>query len=425
MKKVFIFFSLLLMAVENYGQSPKTINLDDCYKLARQQYPLIKQHDLIEKAKDYSIQNASKGYYPQFSVNGQATYQSAVTTIPMGALPKPFNDISFPVPSKDQYKVTGEVDQMIYDGGAIKYTKQADDANAKIQQQNLEVELYALKDRVNQVFFGVLLMDEQLKQNVLTQKDIQSSIDKIQEGVNNGTATINNVYEFQATLMQQQQNKIQLQASRKAYLDMLGVFTNQQLDENTILQTPHSVAVSDSIKRPELMLYDAQKRSYNIQDYILSASNSPRFSFFFQGGYGRPGLNMFDNTFQPYYISGFRFSWMLGGYYTLKNQRQILEINRKTTDIQKETFLFNTNIALKQQNSDIQKLRALIEKDNEIISKRTEVKNASKVQMENGVVTVHEYISQLDAEDQARQNLLLHQVQLLLAEYSYLNTTGN
>src|ERR1017187_9897275 len=151
MKKVFIFFSLLLMAAESYGQSSKTINLDDCYKLARQQYPLIKQHDLIEKTKDYSIQNASKGYYPKFSVNGQATYQSAVTAVTLGALPKPFNDISFPVPSKDQYKVTGEVDQMIYDGGAIKYTKQADDANAKIQQQNLEVELYALKDRINQV----------------------------------------------------------------------------------------------------------------------------------------------------------------------------------------------------------------------------------------------------------------------------------
>lgn len=424
MKNILILFSLLFMGFAGYGQS-KTINLEDCYKLARQNYPLIKQHDLIEKTKDYSIQNAAKGYYPQLNINGQGTYQSAVTAISVSGLPPAFSHLSFPTISKDQFNVHGEVDQTIYDGGVIKQQKQSDVANANIQEQNVEVQLYALKDRINQIYFGVLLIDEQVMQNDLTQKDIQSSIDKMQEGVNNGTATSANVAELQAELLQQQQNKIQLQSSRKAYLDMLGVFINQPLDENTTLQIPISVMQSDSIKRPELSFYDFQKKSDEVQEKILNSANRPKFSFFFQGGYAMPGLDAFDIDPALYYITGFRLSWSLGGYYTMKNQKQILEIDRQNIDVQKETFLFNTNITLKQQNSDIIKLRAMIDKDIEIIGKRTEVKDASKAQMENGVVTIHEYISELDAEDQAKQSLNLHQIQLLLAEENYKNTTGN
>jgi outer membrane protein TolC len=425
MKNITILFFLLLMITDGYGQSSKTIQLEECYKLAKQQYPLIKQRDLIEKTKDYTIQNAAKGYYPQFSINGQGTYQSTVTEIAISGLPPAFSHLSFPVLPLEQFNIHGEVDQTIYDGGVIKQQKQSDLANANVQQQNVEVQLYALKDRINQLYFGTLLIDDQVKQNDITQKDIQNSIDKMQAAVTNGTALQSSVDELQAELLQQQQNKIELQANRKAYLDMLGVFTNQQYDENTTLEIPGSVTTSDSIKRPELLFYDFQKKSDDAQEKILNATNRPKFSFFAQGGYALPGLNAFDVDPALYYITGFRLSWNLGGYYTLNNQKQILEIDKQTIDVQKETFLFNTNIILKQQSSDMVKLHSMIDKDNDIIAKRTEVKNASKSQMENGVVTIHEYISQLDAEDQAKQSLLLHQIQLLLAEYSYQNTTGN
>jgi len=425
MKNILLLFSLLLLGYNGYGQSPKSISLDDCYKLARQNYPLIKQHDLIEKTKNYSIENAAKGYYPQVNFNGQATYQSAVTEIAISGLPAAFSHLSFPTLPLEQFNLHGEVDQTIYDGGVIKQQKQSDMANADAQQQNVEVQLYALKDRINQLYFGALLIDEQIKQNDLTQKDIQSSIDKMQAGVTNGTALQSSVNELQAEVLQQQQNKIELQANHKAYLDMLGVFTSQQYDTNTTLQIPISVAISDSIKRPELSLYDFQKKNDDVQEKILNSANRPKFSFFAQGGYALPGLNAFDVNPALYYITGFRLSWNLGGYYTLNNQKQILEIDKQNIDIQKETFLFNTHVTLKQQSSDIIRLRSMIDKDEEIIAKRLAVKEASKAQMENGVVTIHEYISELDAEDQARQSLNLHQIQLLLAEESYQNTTGN
>ena len=422
MKKTLLPIAILAVFVSN---AQSTLTIDSCYALARQQYPLIKQKGLIDKTKDYNVSNASRGYLPQVNFNGQVTYQSAVTTIPLSGLPKPFNDINFPTPPKDQFNIHGEVDQPIYDGGVIKRQKEVQEVSAGIQDQNIEVQLYTLRDRVNQIFFGALLIAEQLKQNALTQKDIQNSIDNVQAGVTNGTALSSSLDELQAELLQQQQNEIDLKASRKAYLDMLSLFINRTLDENTVLQTPHTMAVSDSIRRPEMSFYEFEKKNDDVQEKLLNAGNLPKFSFFFQGGYALPGLNGFDVSAQPYYITGFRLSWNLGGYYTLKNQKQILAIDRQSIDVQKDDFVFNTRVTLKQQGSDMLKLQQFISLDKEIVSKRDVVTLASKAKLDNGALTVHDYINELDLEDQAKQALLLHQVQLLMTEYEYQNTSGN
>lgn len=422
MKKLLLLTVVHFAAIIVNGQG---LTLDSCYARARNQYPLIVQKGLIEKSKDYNVSNAAKGYLPQLNFNGQATYQSAVTAITLSGLPPQFSNLKFPTPTKDQFNVHGEIDQTIYDGGMIKQQKDAQVASANIQEQNVEVQLYALRDRVDQVFFGALLIDEQLKQNILTQKDLQNSINQVQAGVNNGTALVSSLDELQAELYQQQQNEISLSASRKAYMDMLGLFINKQLDENTVLEKPRSLVTSDSIHRPELSFYDYEKKNDDVQDKMLDVNNRPKFSFFFQGGYAMPGLNAFDVNPQPYYITGFRLTWSLGGFYTLNNQRQLLNIDKQTIDVQKQDFLFNTRLDLKQQSADMIKLQQMIYKDHDIIGKRTSVKNAAKAQLDNGVITVHDYISDLDAEDQAKQNLLLHEIQLLMDEYNYQNTTGN
>ncbi len=423
MKKLILISAVSIISVFAEGQTSLTI--DSCYARARQQYPLIKQKGLIDKTKDYNVSNAAKGYLPQVNFNGQATYQSAVTTISLSGLPKAFSGIDFPTPPKEQFNVHGEVDQTIYDGGVIKQQKQSQVTSADIQNQNIEVQLYALKDRINQIFFGTLLIVEQLKQNALTQKDVQSNIDKMQASVNSGTALSSSLEELQAELLQQQQNEIGLKASRKAYLDMLSLFINKPLDENTVLETPRDMTVSDSVHRPELSFYEFQKKNDDVQERMLNASNRPKFSAFFQGGYALPGLNGFDVNPAWYYITGLRLSWSLGGLYTLKNQKQLLDIDRQSIDVQKDDFIFNTRITLRQQSADMIKLQQLISKDKEIIDKRTAVKNAAKAQVDNGVITMHEYLTQLDAEDLAKQNLLVHQVQLLMDEYSYQNISGN
>jgi outer membrane protein TolC len=206
---------------------------------------------------------------------------------------------------------------------------------------------------------------------------------------------------------------------------MLGLFINQPLDETAVLEKPQSQVPADSVRRPELLLYDYQKRTYDIQDKLLRSGILPKLQFFAQGGYGRPTLNLFKTDFSFYYIGGLRLNWSLGDLYTYKNNKRLTAINRKTLDVQKETFLFNINITLKQQNTDIAKYTALIGKDNDIVVLRESVKNAAAAQLANGVIAAHDYITQLNAEDQARQSLLLHQVQLVQAQYNYKTTSGN
>ena len=403
------------------AQSP-SLTISACYRLARQNYPLIKQRDLINKTKDYTVSNASKGYLPALSINGQATYQSAVTNFPF-KLP----GLTFPQYSRDQYKMYGELDQVIYDGGAIKNQKETAEANQVIQQQSLEVQLYALYDRVNQLFFGALMVNEQLKLNDLLRQDLQNGVDKEKAMLANGVAYRSSVDELSAQLLQAEQSRDELKATQKAYLDMLSLFINSKLDENTLLEKPIEVqpAASENISRPELQSFDYQKKTFDLQDKLLTTQLLPKLGLFAQGGYGRPGLNFLNNNFSWYYIGGLKLSWNLGSLYTLKNQKQLLNIDKQSLDVQKETFLFNTSITQKQQNEDIEKYNALVKKDDAIIELRESVKKAASAQLENGVLSAHDYINEVNAEDQARQNRTLHQMQLLQAEYSYQNTVGN
>lgn len=388
--------------------------------MAKQNYPLSKQKELIEKSRDYSVENASKGFLPQLNFAGQATYQSAVTELPIH-----IPGVSIPELNRDQYKIYGEIDQPVTDAITIRQQKDLLKASAVIEDQSLEVELYKLKDRINQLYFGALLIDEQLAQNELLKKDIENGIAKTTAAVANGISYKSNLSILKAELLKNNQHSIELKASRKAYIEMLGLFINQPLGEETQLEKPQPKILSENINRPELTLFDYQKKSIDIQNKLLTSKNIPHIGLFFQEGYARPGLNFLTNSFDFYYIGGVRFSWSVSGFYTLKKERRILDINRSLIDVQKDVFMFNTGLAVKQQSDEMKKLEDLISVDTDIISLRTEVKNAANAQLENGVITANDYLREVNAEDQARQNLLLHQVQLLIAQYSYQNATGN
>lgn len=410
-------------AIKGYGQQPEKLTISEVYRLARQNYPLIKQRDLIKKTKDYSVSNAGKGYLPVLSVNGQATYQSTVTTFPFTL---PVKGFTLPQYSKDQYKAFAEIDQVVYDGGIIKNQKQNAQANEAIQQQSLEVELYAIYDRVNQLFFGSMLIKEQLKQNDLLRLDIQNGIDKTKAMVAGGTAYRSSVDELSAQLLQIGQSRSELLSAQKAYLQMLSLLINKTLDENTQFEKqPAFVSSQDTIRRPEMVSYDYQKKTFDLQNKLLNAQLRPRLGLFVQGGYGRPALNPLSNDFAWFYIGGLKLSWNFGSLYTLKNQRRLLDLGKETLDIEKETFVFNTQLSQKQQNTEIEKYLEVIKLDDAIISLRESVKKAAQAQLENGMLSAHDFIDHVNAEDQARQNMILHQVELLQAQYSYQNIIGN
>lgn len=414
---------LFLLAPLIPHAQPKQLTIDSCYSMAKRNYPLIKKQGLIARSSRYSLENATKLYLPQLTVNGQATYQSQTISF-SDALPS-IPGVAFPTIDKDQYKIQAELSQAIYDGGVTRYQKALILANEQIQQQSLEVNLNSLKDRVTQIYFSVLLINEQLKQNEIRKSDLQGALDKVNAAYANGTAYRSNVDELKAAIINSDMTAITFRANRKAFMDMLALLIGQAVDESTVLILPEQLPPAPGIDRPELKYFDLQKKSFDIQEHQLRSVYTPRLSAFVQGAYGRPTLNIIKNEFGPWWIAGIRLNWSLGSLYSLNNNKRLLEIKRQNLDIDKETFLFNTRITLTQQNADIQKYSDLLEQDNAAIELLTAVVQSAKAQLDNGVITVHEYIAKLNEENLAKQTRIVHNIQLLEAQYNFKNTSGN
>lgn len=418
------FIVFLILALSVHGLFAQSLTIDQCYELARKNYPLIKQKELLIRSMEFTIANAQSGYLPQVAIYAQATYQSEVTRLP--TVPGVSTPLVEPL-SKDQYKIYGEINQSIYDGGAIKNQATIQSANTLVEQQKLEVELYKIKERINQIFFGVLLMDAQLAQVNLLKEDLKTSLAKTESAIRNGTAFKTNADILQAEILKSDQRIIEMNATRKGYLDMLGYFINQPLESGTALEKPNVVLFEKTgdIKRPELRLYQFQSDLLGAQYKANTTRNVPKLGFFVQGGYGRPALNVLKNEFDTYYLGGFRMNWSLSGFYNSKRDKQLLDVNTQVVNSQKDFFLFNTNLTLKQQSQEVDKLVQLMAVDNQIIDLRTRIKNTAKSQHENGVISTNDLLRELNAEDAAKQNLLLHQVQLMLAQYNFQTTSGN
>lgn len=402
------------------GTQATRLTIWEAYRLAREHYPSSRRRDLIALTRQYTVENAARGYLPQLSFSGQATEQSAVTNIPIKV-----PGFSLPTYSKDQYKVFGEIDQVIYDGGLIRNQQDAARVEALIDDKSLDVELHAVFDRINQLYFGALLLDEELEQNRLLQQDIQNGIDKTKALVDNGTAYRASLDEPQAQLLQAGQSRTELELTRKAYLDMLSLLTGVTLDPRVPLAAPPDLILQETISRPELLLFEYQKRSYDLQEQIAASQLRPRFGLFLQGGYARPGLDMLSNDFSWYYIGGVRLTWNLGSLYTLKRTRLLAETGRRSLDIQKETFILNTQLQQQQARAAVVEYATLMRDDDKIIRLRTAVKDAAFAQLSNGVLSTHDYLTQVIAEDQARQGLILHRVQWLQSEYDYQTIVGH
>lgn len=412
-----VFLSIVLSAP---GLLAQQLTIDQCYELARKNYPLIRQKELLVKSMEFTVANAQSGYLPQVSLYAQATYQSEVTRLP-GAI-----TLVEPL-SKDQYKVYGEISQNVFDGGVIKSQTAIQRANTLVEQQKLDVELYKIKERINQIFFGVLLMEAQLAQVGLLKKDLHTSLAKTEAAIRNGTSFKSNADILQAELLKSDQRMIEMRTARKAYLDMLSYFINQAIAEDAVLEKPTPVlsGQNQSIRRPELTLYQFQRELLSAQHKASSSRNLPKLGLFVQGGYGRPALNLLKNEFDYYYLGGLRLNWTLTGFYNSKRDKQMLDVNAQVVNSQKDVFLFNTDLTLRQQNQEVTKLRELIQVDNQIIVLRTRIKNTSQSQYENGVISTSDFLRELNAEDTAKQNLLLHEIQFMLAQYNYQTTTGN
>ncbi|HQS54529.1 MAG TPA: TolC family protein [Sediminibacterium sp.] len=415
-------FLMLICAIELPAQSViSKLNLEQAYQLARSNYPLIKQKDLISKTAFLTIENINTAYLPQLSVNGQASYQSDVTSINI-----PIAGASIVPMSKDQYKIWGELNQLIYDGGIIKNQKQFQERSNLIDDQKLEVELYKLKDRINQLYLGLLLIEAQISQAKLLNQNIQIGLKTVNAQLASGTVFKSAALVLEAQLLQTDQRIVELKSNKLALSKVLGLFINQQITEATLLEKPEMNDLLDAtIDRPEIKLYAYQDSLLYIQNQLVSAKSIPKISLFAQGGYGRPGLNMLNNDFALFGIGGVRLNWSLSNLYTRKREHQVVALNQKINEVQKDVFVFNTTAQLSQQLEEVKKLQALSNIDQKIIDVRTNITAASKAQLQNGVINSNDYLREVNAEDQTRNNYLLHQIQLLQAKINYKTIKGN
>ncbi len=429
MKRTFLITSWLLIMLSTVHC--ETLTLENCRERAKTNYPLIQQYGLIEQITRFNIANANNGYLPQLALSAKATYQSDVTSLPqgmidmLGNMPKPV--VVTPL-SKDQYQLSLEVNQSIWDGGNINAQKKAMLASEAVEKQNVEISLYAINDRVDQLFFGIMLLDEQLKQNQILQTELQTNCSRIEAYMKNGVANQSDVDAIKVEQLNALQKEAELKNTQLAFRVMLAAYTRSVIDDRTVLikpEVPLTGAMDMSNRRPELKMYSLQNQLFETQKSTIYSSNLPKFGAFIQGGYGRPAFNMFNNSFNPFYIGGVRMTWNFSGLYNQNGNLKKLELNQKMIDVQRETFLFNTDLKSKQQKIEIQRLEAVITKDDDIIRLRESIKKSAQAKLDNGTLAVTDLIREINAENQAKQVKALHEIQLLVAVYQLKNNLNN
>ena len=427
----YIFLLLLalgFLSTPAFGQ----LSIDQCQEKARKNYPQIKQYSLIEQTGAYNISNANKGYLPQLSFSAQATYQSDVTEIPasLGQMLSQLTgqNITIASMSKDQYKMVAELSQTIWDGGMISSQKEQIKANTELEKQKLEVDLYTINERVNQIYFGILALNEQRVQIDLLQKELQTNYEKVKAYMQNGVANQADLDMIRVEQLKVKQKNAELISLQKSYREMLAVMIADTTALTAALEKPvfdTDMSREFGIKRPELKLFDAQTSLFASQEKIIRAGNLPKLGVFGQGGYGNPGLNMFNPGFTPYYILGAKLTWNFSGLYSQGNHLQKIALNKQTVASQKETFLFNTNLKVVNAQNEIAKIKEQIKSDDEIIALRKNIKKAAEVKVENGTLTVTDLIREINAESTAIQEKALRQIQLSMAVYNLKNITNN
>lgn len=412
----FIIAGLLLAINGLFAQNNPTLTLEQCYHFATTNTPLAQQKALTVTAGSLLEKNQGLNWLPQVNVNAQVTYQSEVTSFPV-KLP----GINVEELSKDQYKGTLEITQPIYDGGIISSQKKLQSIAAGIESQKVEIDLYQLKSKVNACFFTALLMDENLRLMQFVINDLDNNIKKVSAQAKNGIATNSNVDVLKAEQLKALQQVIGFKATKNAAVEMLEILTATSIDSNTVFEKPAQITVSaDTImQRPELKLFDFQKQQFRQQTKLINAKANPKFSFFTTGGYGRPGLNMLKNEFQWYYLGGVKLTIPIISQFTKHKEKDVIKIQEQIVDRQRENFLNNNRQVLSQQKNEIEKYKALVNSDEAIVQLRKKIKDNASFKLANGIITSTDYITEMNAENQAMLNQKLHEIQWLQAQYNY------
>ena len=405
--------------------------LEECQQAAERNYPLIRQYGLIEETTELTVANIQKGWLPQVSAQAQATYQSDVAAWPdqMKTMMAGMGIDALKGLTKDQYRVGVDINQTVYDGGAISSQKAIVREQGKVQAAQNEINIYNVRKRVNEMYFSLLLLDEQIKLNRDLQELLAGNERKLASMVKNGTAAESDLQNVKAERLNAVQQATNLESQKQMLQRLLGTFCGIEVKEVRKPVVSHTVAQQPTGLRPELKALDAQIGVLNAQEKALNAALMPKLGVFAQGFYGYPGLNMFEDMLHHDWslngIIGARLTWNIGALYTRKNDKAKLQLQRDMTETNREVFLFNNNLEQIQQNENITRYKKLMADDEEIISLRQAVRKAAESKLSHGIIDVHDLVRETNAENAARVQQSVHEIEMLKEIYDNKFTTNN
>lgn len=414
----------LLLALSLFGAThiSAQVTLEDCIKLAQDNYPLIRKYDLLNQTKEVNLSDINKTWLPQINVYGQGTVQNETPSFPeslAGIISQ--TGTSIPGLNKWQYKVGADINQNILDGGTSKTGQNIERAEDAERQAALDVQLYAIRERVEDLYFGILLVEEQAEQTRNMQTLLQSNLDKLRTMFENGTVMQSDVDMVEAQYLSTAQQLTQAESTAKKYRKVLEIFTGKNLIGQELLKPDASIPHNLLPDRPELRLFEAQLQTNEARYASITANTMPRIGLFAQAYYGYPGFDYFESMMKrdPSFniLAGVKVSWNIGAFYTKKNNRRKLRLSSEKIAVERDVFLFNTNMQIQSQLDHIGELKTIMEKNDRIVELRTNVRKAAESQLNNGVIDATDLLTKLTDEKQARLNARYQEIQLLQSIY--------
>lgn len=397
--------------------------LDECIGWAYDNYPQIKEMSLIEMTKGIDLKNAAYAWLPHLNISGKATWQSEVVEMPMDI---PWMDINIP---HDQYGLTAEFTQQIWDGGTSRSQKELAEAGAEVKKTQLETNLWSIRSRVQNVFLGIILIDKQLELNRLLRESLERSSEEVKSRMEAGVALPSDLDQVSVNILSCLQQRASLDADRKSYVKILGLLTGRDMTDVELAVPQDAVnyvddGARDFETRPEMAFYAAQLKQNEFQRRQLNTLISPKLNLSLQGGYGRPGMNMLSGDFSGYFVAGLKLQWNIGALYTRGLDKRKVNADAQKIDLTRKSFILNSSVEAEQKNNAILKARDVLEKDSEIIGLRQRIRASGENQYREGTIKMNDYLSMLDEEYKAKANESMHEVQLMMAVYDMKNTIG-
>ena len=422
MRKQILTIALAIMSIV-----PQAQTLEECQRAAEKNYPLISQYSLIEKTTELTVANLQKGWLPQLSATAQATYQSDVVSWPdemknmMGSMGLDMKGLK-----KDQYRVGLDISQMVYDGGAISSQKAIAREQGNIQLAQNEVSLYQVRKRVNEMYFALLLLDEQIVLNRDLQEQLAGNERKLESMMKRGVAAECDWQNVKAERLKVMQQGTSLASQKRMLQSMLSTFCGIEVEQAV---KPAMIETGVANNRPEMRLFDSQLRLADAQEKALNSALMPKLGVFAQGYYGYPGYNMFEDMKSHSWslngMVGVRLTWNIGALYTRKNDKEKIALQRRLIESNREVFLFNNNLEQLQQNEEMNRYRKLMADDEEIIALRKSVRKSAESKLAHGIIDVNDLVREINQENAARVQHSVHEIEMLKQIYDNKFTTNN